>query len=185
VAEQGTPSSKADMIASLTKRTITERMEEDPVYFKRISDLIEQAIVDHKAERISDLEFLNCMREAREQVVRLQHDDVPDRIRDNDTAVAFFQLLEKELGAAGATANNGNGMREVAAEAADEFYRIIERHRVVNWTQREDIQNDMRNDIDDYLFDIVRDKKGTAVSVEVVDQIVDRVIAIARARLAA
>ena len=51
VAEQGTPSSKADMIASLTKRTITERMEEDPVYFNRISDLIEQAIADHRAQR--------------------------------------------------------------------------------------------------------------------------------------
>ena len=55
----------------------------------------------------------------------------------------------------------------------------------MNWTQREDIQNDMRNDIDDYLFDVVRDKKGTPLTVKVVDEIVDRVIAIARVRLAA
>ena len=29
-----------------------------------------------------------------------------------------------------------------------------------NWTQRDDIQNEMRNDLDDYLFEVVRDQKG-------------------------
>ena len=46
------------MIASLTQRTITERMEEDPVYFEKISALIQKAIDDHRAKRISQLEFL-------------------------------------------------------------------------------------------------------------------------------
>jgi type I restriction enzyme R subunit len=53
----------------------------------------------------------------------------------------------------------------------------------VNWPQREDIQNDMRNDLDDYLFEVVRDEHGYALTPEVMDDIIDRILSIARARM--
>jgi hypothetical protein len=39
--------------------------------------------------------------------------------------------------------------------------------------------------LDDYLFDVVRDEKGFALAVNTIDVIIDRVMAVARARLAA
>jgi type I restriction enzyme R subunit len=180
VGEQATPASKADMIASLTQRTITERMEEDPVYFEKISALIQKAIDDHRAQRISQLEFLNIVRDAREQVVRPRHDDVPQHLRGNDTAVAFYHAIEKHLAAANA---QGADVRADAAEAAETMLDIIARRRVVNWAQRDDIQNEMRNDLDDYLFDVMRDGKGHPLTPDLMDEIIDRVLSIARARL--
>ena len=59
----------------------------------------------------------------------------------------------------------------------------IEQRRVVNWTQRDDIQNEMRNDLDDYLFDVVRDQKGYPLTPAAMDEIMDRLLSIARARL--
>ena len=59
----------------------------------------------------------------------------------------------------------------------------IEQRRVINWTQRDDIQNEMRNDLDDYLFDVVRDQKGYALTPAAMDEIMDRLLSIARARL--
>lgn len=180
VAEQTTPASKADMIASLTKRTITERMEEDPVYFEKISALIERAIAEHKAQRMSDLDFLNAIRAAREQVVRPQHDDVPAHLRGKDNAVAFYHALEKYLREAAA---NGHDIRADAAEAAETMLDIVDKRRVVNWPQRDDIQNEMRNDLDDYLFDVMRDQKGYPLTSATMDDIIDRLLGIARARL--
>ena len=181
VAEQGTPASKADMIANIIKRTITERMEEDPVYYEKISRLIQKAIDDHKAQRISELEYLRQVTAAREQVIRPTHDDVPERIRGNDTAVAFFHVLEKEMREL--AAEKGDVVAQ-SSEAAERLFEIIQRHCVVNWTQREDIQKDMRNDIDDFLFDVVRDEMGLPLTVEEIDRIVDRVLAIAHVRMA-
>jgi type I restriction enzyme, R subunit len=181
VGEQSTPASKADMIASLTQRTITERIEEDPVYFERISALIQKAIDDHRTQRISQLEFLNIVRDARDQVVRPRHDDVPEYLRENATAVAFYHAIEKQFASAN---TEGRDVRGDAAEAAEAMLDIIARHRVVNWTQREDIQNEMRNDLDDYLFDIVRDKKGHSLTPDLMDEIIGRVLGIARTRLA-
>src|SRR5262249_3576399 len=147
--------------------------------FKRISELIEQSIAEHKAQRLSDLEFLERMLEAREQVVRPKRDDVPDQIKKNDTAIAFFHLLERELQE---VSGGKDAMRAIATDAAAAFARIIEAHKVVNWIQREDVQNIMRNELDDYLFDVVRDKKGVALTENSIDEIVDGVLVIARAR---
>ncbi|MHC2584205.1 type I restriction endonuclease subunit R [Bradyrhizobium diazoefficiens] len=179
VGEQVTPASKADMIASLTQRTITERMEEDPVYFEKISALIQKAIDDHRAQRISQLEFLNIVRDAREQVVRPRHDDVPQHLRGNDTAVAFYHAIEKHLAAVAP----GTDVRADAGEAAEAMLDIIARRRVVNWAQRDDIQNEMRNDLDDYLFDVMRDGKGHPLTPDSMDEIIDRILSIARTRM--
>jgi type I restriction enzyme R subunit len=179
VGEQTTPASKADMIASLTQRTVTERMEEDPVYFEKISALIQKAIDDHRAQRISQLEFLNIVKDAREQVVRPKHDDLPQHLRGNDTAVAFYHAIEKHLAAVA----HGSDVRADAGEAAEAMLDIIARRRVVNWAQRDDIQNEMRNDLDDYLFDVVRDGKGHPLTPDSMDEIIDRILSIARTRM--
>jgi type I restriction enzyme R subunit len=60
VKEVGTSdASKADRIASATKRTITEKMDEDPAFYKRFSEMLEEAIRDYREKRISEKEYLN------------------------------------------------------------------------------------------------------------------------------
>ena len=70
-----------------------------------------------------------------------------------------------------------------SAEAAETMLGIISRRRVVSWTQRDDIQNEMRNDLDDFLFDVMRDGKGHPLTPDSMDEIIDRILGIARARL--
>lgn len=90
-------------------------------------------------------------------MVRPRHDDVPEHLRENAMAVAFYHAIEKQLASAN---TEGREVRSDAAETAETMLDIIARRRVVNWTQHEDIQNEMRNDLDDYLFGVVRDEKG-------------------------
>lgn len=40
------PRAKADIIANRTKKTITEKMEEDPFFYRKFSVLLEQTIAD-------------------------------------------------------------------------------------------------------------------------------------------
>lgn len=53
-----TTASKADTIAHATKKVLTERMDEDPAFYEKFSKLIQQAIEDFRAKRISDLDYL-------------------------------------------------------------------------------------------------------------------------------
>jgi len=52
------PRAKADIIANRTKKTITEKMEEDPFFYRKFSVLLEQTIADYKAQRINDAQAL-------------------------------------------------------------------------------------------------------------------------------
>jgi type I restriction enzyme R subunit len=43
-------------------------------------------------------------------------------------------------------------------------------------------QNNMRNAIDDYFFDVLRDQKGIGVPVEMLDDLEQKILDLARAR---
>ncbi|MCV5917449.1 hypothetical protein OFN60_28890, partial [Escherichia coli] len=90
VYQTKTTASKADTIAHATKRSISENMDEDPAFYEKFSKLIQAAIDDFKAKRISDLEYLNRVIDIRNKVATKQHDDMPDCIRENDEACAYF-----------------------------------------------------------------------------------------------
>src|SRR5665811_1942450 len=61
IVEEGgtTNASKADRIASATKRTITQKMEEDPAFYKQFSEMLEETIRDYREKRISEKDYLN------------------------------------------------------------------------------------------------------------------------------
>lgn len=182
VAEQNTPASKADLIASQAKRTITERMEEDPAFYKKISDLIAEAIAEHRAKRLSDNDYLVRVRDAAEQVRRPKHDDVPDEIKSDDNAVAIYHVLGNAMG--GFVIPQGVDMEPILSSAAIQLVEIVKDLRVVNWTENPDVQNAMRNRMDDFFFDHVRGEHGIELSPEQIDTIVDSVLRVARARMA-
>ena len=183
VALQTTPASKADLIASATKRTITERMQEDPAFYERFSKLIQQTIDDFRRQRISELEYLKRVKEIRDLVVHRRTDDLPDEVRKDGDTTAFYGVVLEELKiqADGASVD----VSDIAADIALAIGQIVARHRIVNWTRNEDVQKAMVNDIDDYLFDVVRDEKGLSLSPETMDGIIEQVMRIARLRMAA
>ena len=53
----------------------------------------------------------------------------------------------------------------------------------MNFANNEAVQNAMRNDMDDYFFDVIRDAHGVAISPAQIDAIVDRILGVARAQM--
>ena len=94
VYETKTTAARADAIAHATKRAITEHMGEDPAFYEKFSKLIQQAIDDFRAKRISDQEYLKQALGFRESVVSRKHDDVPDALQGNEHAIAFYGILK-------------------------------------------------------------------------------------------
>jgi type I restriction enzyme R subunit len=201
VEKAKSPRAKADTIANRTKKTITEKMEEDPFFYRKLSALLEQAIDDYKAERISEAEYLakvtDIMEEARGGNVK----DVPEALQTNDFSRALFGELKTQINTQrvnDATADDGvvredgpaygadipprkPAADEVLAEAAFEMEKIIRKHAVVRWRENVDAQNRMRNDLDDFLFDLQK-QKGVVLSFVQMDAIIENVIRIAMHR---
>ncbi len=185
VEEQGqgkSTAAKADMIAHATKRAITEHLDEDPAFYEKFSKLIQQAIDDYRAGRISDLEYLKRAGEIKESVVNRKTDDVPAILRGNDHAIACFGILEPYFGRHVA---DPAGAKAVAAEAAASIWAIVERNRVVGFWENLDAQRRTMNDMDDYLYDEIRSERGIPLTTEEMDEIIDRSMQLARHRMPA
>jgi len=174
--------SRADTIAHATKKTIEERWEEDPTFYKRFSELIRQAIEDFRAKRISDLEYLNRVRDIRDQMVRRDTTDLPEPVRDDPLARAFFGCIQETLQEVQGAAVDG--VEVISTQAAQHLVDIIHSHRRVDWSSDPDVENAIKNDIDDYMFDVVRGEHNVPISTEAIDSLIDRLLMVARRQAA-
>ena len=52
---------KADTIAYRMRRTISERMEQDPAFYKKFSQLIEETIAAYKQGRLDEVQYYEQM----------------------------------------------------------------------------------------------------------------------------
>lgn len=195
------PRAKADAIANRTKKTITEKMDEDPFFYRKLSALLQQAIDEYKAQRLSEAEYLTRVTEIMEEVRGGNAREVPDVLKQNDLSRALFGALKEQVGPVSPAAGSeeGKALREdgpayggsskvttppadaVLAGAAVSMDQIIRKHAVVRWRENVDAQNRMRNDLDDFLFDLQK-KSGFALSYAQMDAIIEAVLRIAMHR---
>lgn len=182
VYAQKSTASRADTIAHATKKVLTENMEQDPAFYMKFSKLVQQTIDEFRAKRISDLEYLNRMIEIREKVVKREHDDVPQTLRGNDNAMAFFGLLKPYFESYGLDEEE---YESVVSDTALVICQIIERHLKVHFWDDDDAQKRAINDIDDYLYDEVKGSYGIDLSMEIMDEIIEKSMRLAKNRMPA
>jgi len=168
---------KADTIAHRTARTIEERMREDPAFYKRFSELLRETIAAFREERIRENEYLKKVTEIMNAVLNRTGDEIPDKLKAHDVAKAYFGSIRETL----SRFCRRDSFDEVIAEAALAVDEIIERHRIVHWIHNVDIQNQMRNEIEDFLFDF-KERTGYEITFDDIDAIMEQCLDIARVR---
>ncbi|WP_243373574.1 type I restriction endonuclease subunit R [Geotalea sp. SG265] len=176
-----TTAAKADAIAHATARVITEKMDEDPAFYEKFSKMIQQAIEDFRAKRLSDMEYLATVTGIRNKVVTRHHDDVPPQLSGNDDAMAYFGVLRPFF------ANEYLSPEEketITTDTALAIQGILERHRKVHFWDDADAQKQAMNEIDDYLYDEVKGNRGIEISLQQMDKLIERTMQVARHRSA-
>jgi type I restriction enzyme R subunit len=180
VEEAGISSaSKADRIASATRRTISERMEEDPAIYRRFSEMLEETIRDYREKRISERDYLNHVLDLTDKVTKKDRGRaVPASIKHDDDAQACFGLLDGMLVRKGGEAVDA----EETAEIAQSLMAIVKSHLIVDVWSNAVAQNEMISAIEDYCYDVLRDEKEIPLAGPVLDDLEQKVMNLARAR---
>lgn len=174
--------SKADTIASATKRTITERMEEDPAFYKKFSKLIQEAINDFRASRLSEIEYLQKVEKILDAVVYRKTNHQSEELRHNPDALALYGLIRPFIEQ---RSEHQEQVEQVGAEVAIAICNLIKQQIIRDWTSNDDVQRRMMNDIDDYLYDVVRDEFNIQLTPAEMDDIIQQSLQLARHRMAA
>lgn len=140
----GSTASKADAIAHRTKRVLTERMDEDPVLFKKLSALVEEAIEAFRQQRLSEIEYLGRIREVEAELESGVVRGVPSALHAHPEARAYFGVLTDEL--------SPDLDPDRLAQAGLDVDRLLESHKKVDWERDPDVEKAMRGDVEDFLL---------------------------------
>jgi type I restriction enzyme R subunit len=175
-----TKASKADTIAHRTQKTITEKMEEDPFFYRRFSKILEEVIEAYREQRLSDAEYLNRVTEIMNSVINRTGDETPLILKNHDVAKAFYGLINEVIKR---SENKLNDPKTIAAQAALQIDEIVLKNRVVDWTSNTDTQNRIRNEIDDFLYEL-KEQESIDFSFDDMDLIVENALDIAKVRYA-
>ena len=175
--------SKADTIAYRISRTISEKWDDDPIFYKKLSELLKEAIAKYskqimdEAERLkNDNAYLNRVTEILTMVRTRTGDDIPISILNNEVAKAFYGVVFEKIKKYDAT-------KDSAAELALKIDKIILDNQYVDWIKNTDLQNKIINDIEDVLFEF-KDINKIDITFDDIDFIIDESMKIAKRRYA-
>ncbi len=168
--------SKALTIAHRVRKAIREHVDEDPAFYKRFSELLEQTIEDFRQQRIDDAAFLSAVRDIAAKVRDRGGDDLPASLDGHDVARAYFGVVRESL-------HDIESDPETLASLALGIERAVRGLRIVNWVESSDQQNRMRTAIEDELF-AWGEERSAKIGFGFVDQIIESCLDIARVRLA-
>lgn len=178
-----TPIAQAETIASRTIHTITAKFQEDETFYQPFSQRLEEILREIKEKRYQDAQTL--LKEAQDicnQVRnRNQREDIPPIIRNNPVAQAYYGFIYKVL----SEINEIKGDKErknLSGELASSIAQIIDSNRIVNWQTNIDVQNQMKIQIEDYLFDTL-EGYDIELDFDSIDFILDKCISTAIIRL--
>jgi type I restriction enzyme R subunit len=176
---------KADTIAHRTAKHITEKIEEDPAFYKRFSEMLKETIEAYEAQRISEAEYLQKAKEIQESVLNRTGSEIPEKLKDRQIAQAFYgitfesirdKLTDEELAKA-ISSDSGLGIDDL-------IQSIVLDHGIpkVDWQNKSSLIGQLEIAIGDFLMDNVRDKYDIKLSFGEIDDIASKSIEVAKLR---
>ncbi len=176
---------KADKIASRTAKHISEKMDEDPAFYKKFSQMLKETIVDYEAKRINETQYLGRVKEIMGNVLAHTDRDIPEALREKDIAKAFYGLTVESLGE---KIQDPIVKREISTQAAINIDNMIQKavldndKSIIDWQYKTNITGKLQIEIGDYLIDEVRDKYNINWTFGELDEIANKCIDVAKIR---
>ena len=176
---------KADKIASRTAKHITEKMDENPAFYKKFSQMLRETIADYEAKRISEAQYLSKVQDIMNNVLTHTDNDIPEQLKDRDIAKAFYGLTVEALSE---KIQDNVVRKEVATQTALQIDDLIQDSvldkgkAIIDWQYKTNITGKLLIEIGDYLIDEVRDKYHLDLPFKDMDKIAEECIEVAKIR---
>ena len=176
---------KADKIASRTAKHITEKMDENPAFYKKFSQMLSETIADYEAKRISEAQYLSKVQDIMNNVLTHTDNDIPEQLKDRDIAKAFYGSTVEALSE---KIQDNVVRKEVATQTALQIDDLIQDSvldkgkAIIDWQYKTNITGKLLIEIGDYLIDEVRDKYHLDLPFKDMDKIAEDCIEVAKIR---
>jgi len=138
--DKGSDKAKAVHLEYAIRDTLHAKVHEDPIFYGSLQKQLEDVIANQKRERKDDAELLLSLMKIKE--AESEKDEAARKLGlDGGKEFAFFGLIS------GHSKDIPVKDQEGRAALAKDIIQIVEDRAVAEWTEREDIQKEMRREI--------------------------------------
>jgi type I restriction enzyme R subunit len=176
---------KADTIASRTTKTITERWDEDPIFYKKMSEILKKIIDDYRQHRIDETERLKRTKTVADKIVNHTNEDIPEILRSRVIAQAFYGITFESLKEKWADTELCKAFSTEAALTIDDITKSIvldDGSPIIDWGSNYSILGKLKIDLGDFIFDELKEKYQIEIDFDEIDKIVDMCVNVAKKR---
>jgi type I restriction enzyme R subunit len=171
---------KADAIRTRLTKSVHAKWDENPSYYKKFSERIQEAIQEYKDKRISEAEYLNRMKDIMNDYRRGESSErYPEIIKENRNAQAFYGVTKDILSETTETAASYD--TNTLGDLALKIDEIIQEHQKVDWHDNVEIHNRIAQELDDLLFDF-KEKHNLDIDFDTIDKIIEQIKTVALRR---
>ena len=175
---------KADHIASRTISAINVKMNDDSVFYKKLSELIREAIEDYRQHRIDEAEYLNKVKDYENQFLTGKQLGIPEVLEHKPVATAYYNVLDVVAKEVFENLENHKDVEaDLAVELEAEIKEVIyeDDALIVDWQTNTELENELKIKLDDFLFES-QQRYDLSISFDKMDEIIEEVIKIAKNR---
>lgn len=159
-------------------KSINTKWDENPAYYKKFSQRIEEVLEAYKDKRISDSEYFKKMNDIKKDYSKGQSGmEYPEAIKYNSDAQAFYGVTSEII----EESSEPYGNEELNAELALKIDKIIEEYVKVDWHDNINIHNQIAQKLDELIYDY-SEKYNLNLTFDDIDKIIEGVKTVALRR---
>ncbi|USK60392.1 type I restriction endonuclease subunit R [Peribacillus asahii] len=169
---------KADAIRTRLTKSVSAKWDENPAYYKKFSERIQEVIQEYKDKRISEAEYLNKMKDIMKGYRKGEStDDYPESIKESPNARAFYGVTKDIM----SEVKEPVISYDILGDLALRIDKIIRDFTKVDWHNNIEIHNRIAQELDDLLYDFSKEQK-VDLDFDIIDKIIEQIKTVALRR---
>jgi type I restriction enzyme R subunit len=162
--------SKAEAIRSKLTKSISERMNENPVLFKKFYKSIQQTIDDYKAKRLNDAQYFAEMQKHRHNFVHMKDStNYPNKIKNNPHAQVFYSMLKEDM----AQKAQKDIPDSEYANLSETVESCVKENIKVGYQTNTDVHNQIESEIIDSLYNFFNNN-GIEIDPKLMEELTEK-----------
>lgn len=145
---------KADHIASRTIKGCNVVMQEDPIYYKKLADLIKETIAEYHQRRIDEAEYLKRAKEFEDKFQNGRMQDAPEALMNNEVALAFYNFSREVFGDEALLKTTFHIEISLAIDNTVKNHIYLGEKKIVEWYKNPDITGKINIELGDAIYDL-------------------------------
>ena len=145
---------QADHIASRTIKAINIKMQEDPIYYKKLAELIKETISEYYQKRISEAEYLKKAKELEAEFLNGRSNNAPKELADNEPALAYYNFSNDIFDNEELLKTPFHIETSLTIDSVIKQNIIVDQKQIIDWISNQDILGKINIELGDKLYEL-------------------------------